>query len=152
MHYVEWVAEMLRTGKIKIDPAKKLKMPCTLQDSCNYVRSHGLGMATREIMSYIAEDFREMDPKGDHNFCCGGGGGLNGIGLYRKERNVGLKNKLDQIKATGAELVISPCHNCWDAIRDMMEVYEEHNIKWSFLKPLLVEMMIIPDHINHNEV
>ena len=152
MHYVEWVAEMLRTGKIKIDPAKKLKMPCTLQDSCNYVRSHGLGKATREIMSYIAEDFREMDPKGDHNFCCGGGGGLNGIGLYRKERNVGLKNKLDQIKATGAELVISPCHNCWDAIRDMMEVYEEHNVKWSFLKPLLVDMMIIPDHINHNEV
>ena len=107
----------------------------------------GAAYATR-----IAEDFREMDPKGDHNFCCGGGGGLNGIGIYRKERNVGLKNKLDQIKATGAELVISPCHNCWDAIRDMMEVYEEHNIKWSFLKPLLVEMMIIPDHINHNEV
>ena len=49
-------------------------------------------------------------------------------------------------------MVISPCHNCWDAIRDMMEVYEEHNIKWSFLKPLLVDMMIIPDHINHNEV
>lgn len=76
-------------------------------------------------------------------------GGLNGIGLYRKERNIGLKNKLDQIKATGAQLVITPCHNCWDAIRDMMEVYEEHNIKWSFLKPLLVDMMLIPPHIRH---
>ena len=82
--------------------------------------------------------------------CCGGGGGLNGIGLYRKERNIGLKNKLDQIRATGAELVITPCHNCWDAIRDMMEVYEEHNIKWSFLKPLLVDMMVVPPHIRHN--
>ena len=152
MHYVEWVAEMLRTGKLKIDPAKKIKVPCTLQDSCNYVRNDGLGSATREIMSYIAEDFREMDPKGDHNFCCGGGGGLNGIGVYRKERNVGLKNKLDQIKATGAELVVTPCHNCWDAIRDMMEVYEEHNIKWSFLKPLLAEMIIVPPHIRHNEL
>ena len=150
LHYVEWVALMLRTGKLKIDPAKKIKVPCTLQDSCNYVRNHGLGKATREIMGYIAEDFREMSPHADHNFCCGGGGGLNGIGLYRKERNIGLKNKLDQIRATGAELVITPCHNCWDAIRDMMEVYEEHNIKWSFLKPLLVDMMVVPPHIRHN--
>ncbi len=149
MHYVEWVAESLRTGKLKIDPDKKIKEPCTLQDSCNYVRNHGLGKYTREIMSYIAEDFREMDPKGDRNFCCGGGGGLNGVGLYRKERNVALKYKLDQIKATGASLVIAPCHNCWDAIRDMMEVYEEHHIKWSFLKPLLLNMAIVPENIRH---
>ena len=149
IHYVEWVAHCLRTGKLKIDPAKKIKIPCTLQDACNYVRNDGLGRYTREIMSYIAEDFREMTPNADHNFCCGGGGGLNGIGLYRKERNIGLKNKLDQIKATGAQLVVTPCHNCWDAIRDMMEVYEEHNIKWSFLKPLLVDMMAVPPHIRH---
>jgi Fe-S oxidoreductase len=153
MHYVEWVAECLRTGKLKIDPKKKLKMPCTLQDSCNYVRNDGLGKYTREIMSYIAEDFREMAVNKDHNYCCGGGGGFNGIGKYRKERNIGLHPKLEQIRATGAELVVTPCHNCWDAIRDMMEIYPEEGrgIKWSFLKPLLLDMLIIPSHIKHNE-
>ena len=74
------------------------------------------------------------------------------MGLYRQQRNVGLKMKLEQIRATGATLVISPCHNCWDAIRDMMEVYEEHNIRWTFLKALLREMVIIPDNIKHVEV
>lgn len=29
IHYVEWVAHCLRTGKLKIDPAKKIKIPCT---------------------------------------------------------------------------------------------------------------------------
>ena len=149
MHYVEWVAMALRTGKLKIDPAKKIKVRCTLQDSCNYVRNNGLGKYTREIMSYIADDFVEMSSCGDHNYCCGGGGGFNGVGLYRKQRNVGLKMKLKQIQDTGAELVIAPCHNCWDAIRDMMEEYEVHNIKWSFLKPLLVDMIQIPDNIEH---
>ncbi len=148
-HYVEWVAYALRNGKLKIDPTKKLKTPCTLQDSCNYVRNNGLGKHTREIMSYIAEDFREMGENGDHNYCCGGGGGFNGIGLYRKQRNIGLKPKLNQILATGAEIVISPCHNCWDAIRDMIEEYEVPNLKWTFLKPLLMEMVIVPDHIEH---
>ncbi len=55
IHYIEWLAEALRTGKIKIDPEKKIKVPVTLQDSCNYVRNHGLKAITREIMSYIVE-------------------------------------------------------------------------------------------------
>lgn len=150
MHYVEWVAMALRTGQLKIDPTKKIKEPCTLQDSCNYVRNHGLGQYTREIMSYIAEDFREMSSSGDHNYCCGGGGGFNGIGMYRKQRNTALKPKLEQILATKATLVVSPCHNCWDAIRDMVEEFEVHTLKWSFLKPLLMEMVVVPPHIQRN--
>lgn len=150
IHYVQWLAEALREGKIKIDPAKKIKEPVTLQDSCNYVRNHGLGEYTREIMSYIAEDFREMPDNREYNYCCGGGGGLNGIGKYRKERDVALKCKRDQILATGAKYVIAPCHNCWDAIRDLEEVYEE-GITYSFLKPLIIEMAIVPDHLKPKE-
>ena len=146
IHYVEWVAEALRTGKLKIDPAKRIKEHVTYQDSCNYIRNGGLKEVAREIMGYIAEDFREMDPTGDHNFCCGGGGGLNGIGRYRQQRNVGMKVKLEQIKATGAKLVVAPCHNCWDAIRDMEEIYKI-GIRWAFLKPLLLNMVIVPEHL-----
>ncbi|MFZ5562613.1 MAG: sulfate respiration complex iron-sulfur protein HmcF [Thermodesulfobacteriota bacterium] len=149
-HYVEWVAEALRTGKLKIDPAKKIKEPVTYQDSCNYIRNAGLADIPREIMSYIAEDFREMKPCREHNFCCGGGGGMNGLGRYREQRNIGLKVKRDQILATGAKLVVSPCHNCWDAIRDMEEVYKI-GIRWSFLKPLLLDMVIVPDHLKPQE-
>ena len=149
-HYVEWVAEALRTGKLKIDPKKKIKEPVTYQDSCNYIRNAGLGDYAREIMSYIAEDFREMTPCREHNFCCGGGGGFNGIGRYREERNIGLKVKRDQILATGAKLVISPCHNCWDAIRDLEEVYHI-GIRWRFLKPLLVKMVEVPEHLRAEE-
>ncbi|MCF8070202.1 MAG: 4Fe-4S dicluster domain-containing protein [Desulfobacterales bacterium] len=150
LHYVEWVAEALRNGKIKIDPTKKIKEPVTYQDSCNYIRNAGLRKCAREIMSYIAEDFREMKPCGEHNFCCGGGGGMNGLGRYRDERNTGFKVKRDQILETGAMLVITPCHNCWDAVRDLEETYKV-GIRWSFLKPLLLEMAIVPDHLKPKE-
>ena len=125
----------------------RLKMPVTLQDSCNYIRNHGLAEHTRYIMSQIAEDFREMKCNREDNFCCGGGGGFNGIGKFRPQRDKGLYMKLQQIRETGAKMVISPCHNCWDAIRDMMEVYHVHDIKWSFLKPIIIDMMIVPDHL-----
>ncbi len=150
LHYVEWVAEVLQSGKLKLDPAKKIKVPVTYQDSCNYIRNAGLRDHARYIMSQIAEDFREMKPCGEHNFCCGGGGGLNGIGRYRQQRNTGQKTKRDQILETGAKLVITPCHNCWDAIRDLEENFKI-GIKWSFLKPILISMAIVPEHIRHEE-
>ena len=150
VHYVEWLANALRSGKLKIDPSKKLKMPVTLQDSCNYIRNNGLAKHTRYIMSQIAEDFREMSCNKDNNFCCGGGGGFNGIGRFRAQRDKGLYMKLQQIRETGAELVIAPCHNCWDAIRDMMEVYHA-DIKWSFLKPLIIDMLEVPPHLKPQE-
>jgi len=148
IHYVEWLAEALRTGKLKIDPAKRIKEPVTLQDSCNYVRNQGLKNVTREIMSYIVEPgyFVEMAPNREHNYCCGGGGGFNGIGRYREQRNVALRKKMDQILDTGCKLVVAPCHNCWDAIRDLEEEYEI-GIRWSFLKPLVIGMLDVPEHL-----
>lgn len=152
IHYVEWLAEALREGRLKIDPAKRIKKKVTIQDSCNYIRNHGLKDITREIISYIVEPgyFIELSPNKEHNFCCGGGGGFNGIGLFRHQRNKGLITKRDQIINSGAELVIAPCHNCWDAIRDLEEEYKI-GIKWSFLKPLLISMVEIPEHLKPEE-
>jgi Fe-S oxidoreductase len=152
IHYVEWLAEALRTGKIKIDPTKRIKELVTLQDSCNYVRNHGLKEVTREIMSYLVEPgyFVEMAPNKEYNYCCGGGGGFNGIGKYRPQRNMALRKKMQQIMDTGAKLVVAPCHNCWDAIRDLEEEYKI-GIRWSFLKPLVIKMMIVPDHLKPEE-
>ncbi|WP_338668077.1 sulfate respiration complex iron-sulfur protein HmcF [Pseudodesulfovibrio methanolicus] len=148
IHYVEWLAEALRTGKLKIDPTKRIKEPVTLQDSCNYVRNQGLKDVTREILSYIVEPgyFVEMAPNKEHNYCCGGGGGFNGIGKYREQRNVALRKKMEQILDTGCKLVIAPCHNCWDAIRDLEEEYKI-GIRWSFLKPLVIGMLDVPKHL-----
>jgi hypothetical protein len=58
--------------------------------------------------------------------------------------------KRDQILATEAKVVVSPCHNCWDAIRDLEEVFHI-GISWSFLKPLLLSMIEIPEHLKPTE-
>ncbi|MCD4720275.1 MAG: (Fe-S)-binding protein [Desulfobacula sp.] len=152
IHYVEWLAEALNTGKLKIDPSKRIKEPVTLQDSCNYIRNQGLKKATRDIIKHIVEPgyFIEMSPNKEHNYCCGGGGGFNGIGKFRKQRNIALITKRDQILATGAKLVLAPCHNCWDAIRDLEEEYEI-GIRWSFFKPIVIKMLDIPEHLRPEE-
>ena len=61
-------------------------------------------------------DFVEMNPYGNDNLCCGGGGGQLAMSEYNERRMNIAKLKADQIKATGAKVLVSPCHNCVDQL------------------------------------
>ena len=136
---------IVRDGRIKIDPAKKIKEPITLQDPCNQSRNGGLWVMLRELTNALCEDFRDMDPNRHYNHCCGGGGGFIPMGSeFKRRRMKSGKVKADQIKATGAKKIIVPCHNCFDQIRDLNQEYELGLDVISF-KDIIVESMIMPE-------
>ena len=145
VHYVQWLYECLENGRIRIDPAKRVKEPITYQDPCSVSRNGGLFEEARGIINYIAEDFREMTPNREHNHCCGGGGGLIPMGKdYKSSRLDSGRIKAEQIKSTGAKIVVTSCHNCFDQINDLDEKYEL-GIKAVSFKDLILETMIVPD-------
>ena len=145
VHSVRLFYEYLRDGRIKIDPDKMLKEPVTYQDPCNVSRNGGLWEEGRAIMKYIARDFRDMTPSGIYNHCCGGGGGFIPMGPeFKKRRLESGRIKAEQIKATGAKIVISPCHNCFDQIGDLNKEYNL-GIKVVQFKEVITEAMIIPE-------
>jgi Fe-S oxidoreductase len=147
VHYVQLLYEYLRDGRIEIDPDKKIKEPITYQDPCNVSRNGGLWEHARKIIPYIAEDFRDMAPNREHNHCCGGGGGIMPMGPdYKPFRMASGKLKAEQIRETGAKIVITPCHNCFDQINDLGEEYEL-GITAISLKEIIVEAMVIPNHM-----
>lgn len=59
--------------------------------------------------------YREMCDDPLNNLCCGGGGGAWAM-PYDEERMAYGKHKAEQIRQTGAEVVMAPCHNCRDQI------------------------------------
>ena len=65
---------------------------------------------------------------------------------YKPFRMASGKLKADQIKDTGAKIVITPCHNCFDQINDLSEEYELEITALS-LKEIIIESMFIPDHM-----
>ncbi|MCP4347263.1 MAG: (Fe-S)-binding protein [Desulfobacterales bacterium] len=145
VHSVELFYEYIRDGKIKIDPAKKIREPVTYQDPCNISRNGGIWEEGRKLIKYLADDFRDMTPNREYNHCCGGGGGYIPMGpSYKSLRMASGRVKAEQIKKTGAKIVITPCHNCFDQIKDLNEEYELGVEVVSF-KELICEMMIIPD-------
>ncbi|MDD4142439.1 MAG: (Fe-S)-binding protein [Bacteroidales bacterium] len=113
---VELIAQYLREGRIKPDPAKLIKERVTIHDPCNLVRNGGVIDEQRYIISQCCTDFVEMEPHGIDNFCCGGGGGQLAMSEYNDRRLRIGKIKADQITATGAKIVVTPCHNCVDQL------------------------------------
>lgn len=145
VHSVRLFYEYLRDGRIKIDPAKMLQEPVTYQDPCNVSRNGGLWEEGRKIISYLAKDFRDMSPNREHNHCCGGGGGYIPMGPeFKKRRMASGRIKAEQIKATGAKIVITPCHNCYDQVNDLNKEYQL-GVKVQSFKEIICESMIIPE-------
>lgn len=120
---VELMAEYVRDGRITLDPTTTQE-PVTLHDPCNLVRKGGVVEDQRYILSKCVTDFREMEPNREHNICCGGGGGLLSATEYAKTRLAKGEPKADQIRATGAKIVASPCHNCVDQLAEISKHYQ----------------------------
>ena len=136
-----WV-EMLKKGRIKI--ARKIKEPVTLQDPCNIIRRGGQAESFRYFVNATCEDFREMTPNREHNFCCNAGGGLASLSNWASHKAKHNRVKAEQIKATGAKYVITPCHNCSTGIKDVIK-YWKLPVKNIFFDEILLATMEMPE-------
>lgn len=112
---VELIARYLREGRIRLDK-EKIKEKVTLHDPCNLVRNGGVVEEQRYILHNFISDFVEMTPHGIDNYCCGGGGGQLAMSEYNERRMRIASVKADQIRNTGANIVVTPCHNCVDQL------------------------------------
>jgi Fe-S oxidoreductase len=112
---VELIADYIKTGKIRLDKSLNQKT-VTLHDPCNLVRNGGIFTEQRYILENSVSHFVEMTPFGTDNYCCGGGGGQLAMSEYNERRMKIAEIKADQIRKTGAKVVVTPCHNCVDQL------------------------------------
>jgi Fe-S oxidoreductase len=112
---IELIHKYLIEGKITVDP-KKNSEPVTLHDPCNLARTGGIWMEQRHILKQCVQNFIEMTPYGTDNICCGGGGGQLAMSEFNQRRMKTGELKAQQIRKTGAKVVVTPCHNCVDQL------------------------------------
>jgi Fe-S oxidoreductase len=138
---VEIIADYISEGKIKLDK-EKFKEAVTLHDPCNLVRSGGVCMEQRYILNDFIGDFREMTPNGIDNYCCGGGGGQLAMSEYNERRMRTAAIKAEQIRETGAKIVVSPCHNCVDQLTQINFTFKL-NIQVKTMAELVADAIIL---------
>ena len=120
---VELINKYIRTGRIKLDKALNGDL-VTIHDPCNLVRNGGLLSEIRFAVKNAASEYVEMTPHGMDNFCCGGGGGQLAMSEYNDRRLKIGEIKAEQIRATGAKVVVTPCHNCVDQLTQLNHTYK----------------------------
>ncbi len=141
---LQLMAQWIKDGTLKVDPTRNPE-PVTLHDPCNLVRKEGIVDEPRYCLQQVCMDFREMWPNGKYNYCCGGGGGALAFGdEYRYYRMAKGKLKAEQIARTGAKIVVSPCHNCFDQLSDIIKHYKL-DVKVKHVHHLVSNALILPN-------
>ena len=79
VHIAEFTADLIKNGKLKLDPRRNDHLNVTFHDSCNTARGMGLLEEPRYIIRNVCNHFHEMpeDTIREKTFCCGSGTGLN---------------------------------------------------------------------------
>lgn len=125
---LEVMVDLINRGKIILDPSRN-PHPVTYHDPCNLSRSAGITEEPRFCLKRACLDFREMTPNRADSYCCTGGGGAMSMSEYTQRRLEVAKTKAEQIKATGAAIVATACHNCVDGLSDVIRKYD---LKYDF--------------------
>jgi fumarate reductase (CoM/CoB) subunit B len=90
--------------QLGIEPPAKLNIKATYHDPCHLLRGQGIRDQPRELARQVV-DLVEMPA-----ICCGSGGGVRS-GLPEEAAALG-KRRGEEIKKTGAELVVTSCPFC----------------------------------------
>ncbi|MCK5577610.1 MAG: (Fe-S)-binding protein, partial [Dehalococcoidales bacterium] len=143
---LEVIAEYIREGKIKLAPGHVSK-PLTYHEPCQVGRNAGFYEEPRYIVRQVASDFRELTPNRERNWCCGGGGGLVAEFEFDDLRIKTGERKVQQIRETGAEIVVSPCENCRLQLDTLNEKYNME-IEIISMMDLVVDAMVIDKAAN----
>jgi Fe-S oxidoreductase len=79
VHISEFTADLIKHGKLNLDPSRNDNMRVTYHDSCNPSRGMGMFEEPRYVIKSVCNNFFEMPANTirEKTFCCGSGSGLN---------------------------------------------------------------------------
>ena len=107
-HSTQFIKKLINEGKISF---KEKATKVTYHDPCDLGRASGVYEAPREILRSIpGVELVEMKGNREQCVCCGGGGNLEMVNPELSGRLA--QAKIEEIKATGAEMVITACQQC----------------------------------------
>ena len=93
-------------------------------------------------MDQCIKNWVDLYPNRMDQICCGGGGGALTTG-YNEERVFYARKKIDQIKATGAKMLVVPCHSCHSQFNNIKEAYGLGDLKVMYLWELVADCLIL---------
>ena len=149
VYLYDYLLDLIRQGRIRLDKNVHKGKRFTFHDSCKHGRElaahYGKGFfdEPREIVAACVDDFVEMTPTREKNFCCGAGGGMWPM-PFEQQSAWHARYKYQQIKDSGADVVVVGCSNCRDQImRRIPKFYPDCTYEVKYIWQLVAEALVI---------
>jgi Fe-S oxidoreductase len=139
--------DYIKSGRIRLDRSMFPKR-IAYHDPCNYGRKseelfgHGYYEEPRWVLDQFVSDWVDLYPSRANAYCCGGGGGTL-LTPYKEERLYYGRRKIEQIKRTGAEMVVLPCHSCHGQIKAALAANDMSDIPVKYLWEMVADALIL---------
>lgn len=147
---VEKIDQYIAEGRLQLDPTANPEL-ITYHDSCNMARSGGVIEEPRRVLQAAVQNFVEMTPNRHEAYCCGGGGGLVALPEYTERRLKAGQPKAEQIRRTGAKIVVAACENCRLQIGELSGHYGL-GVEVMALADVVVKAMRLPEPQAEEEI
>lgn len=109
LHMSEYLGQLVKDGKLRL---QKTSGKVTYHDPCQTARRGGVFEEPRWVLEALGLEVAELPNHKEYNWCCGGGGGVLANDRAAPLRAETFRLKIAQVEKTGAEKVISACHQC----------------------------------------
>lgn len=141
-HILEKVDEYIKAGRITVDKGQ-IEGKVTYHDPCQIGRNGGIFEQPRDIVKAVTDNFVDLTPNREKQWCCGGGGGIVAMEEFKDVRLASGSKKVEQLRASGASVLACPCENCRLQIEELNEVHGLGMEIWQVID-LVVAAMPLP--------
>jgi Fe-S oxidoreductase len=111
IHHSQFIAEQIRSGKLKIGGDIFKDKTVTYHDPCYLGRANKEYNAPREVIEAVHCNRVEMDRSKSFALCCGAGGGQMFKEAEKGNKEVFLERTEDFVKS-GADIIVTACPYC----------------------------------------
>jgi Fe-S oxidoreductase len=145
-----YLVNLIQSGRLTLDKSRNAGKTFTWHDSCKHGRElerhfgYGYYDEPRWILSQCVDDLVELEPTRGHNYCCGAGGG-NWPLPFEAESAWHGRFKVEQIRNSGADVVVVGCSTCHDQIMKRLPKFYKGECSYQvkFLWEVVAESLVL---------
>ncbi len=121
IHHSQFLRDMMRSGKLKLNAEKYKNTPISFHDPCYLGRANGEYDAPREIIDNLTGSRKEMKRNRSNALCCGAGGAQMFKEAEKGDKEVYIERTEDFLE-TKAEIVATACPFCMTMLTDGIKI------------------------------
>ncbi|NNF36123.1 MAG: (Fe-S)-binding protein [Saprospiraceae bacterium] len=126
VHHTQYLNELLKSGKLKIEGGNFKGKKITYHDSCYLGRVNDEYEAPRSLLNQLDSDLVELKRNKTKGLCCGAGGAQMFKEDEPGDKRINEERAVEVLKS-GAEIVAANCPFCITMLSDGMKAAEKQD-------------------------